>query len=1035
MHFTVEMDRNSFGWLPALLDAKRQLEEELEKSGMEYNQKLQETKAVRLASVRPRAQTPELRFALLALADDEDLPVINRQTNKAFTQSRSLGLALLVCLVFFSGTASKAQVLATQFKTALHPRVFATDSDRASLLEKIRDVPWAHELFTGMKTQVDQILAASEGDRGYLPSRLQMNWEVGKRYTDFYTKGNFIPIRKGDAPFPTVRVTFARAATGSTPLCSYDRLTPYGDGPLPELVNGKWVQIPFADTGLGTETLNQAILTEAYRASILYYLTGEKKYGQFAADIWWTFVRGASYQKQVNPDEDYDANGFLSWETLGDSRHFATVALTYDFLYKYLQNEYFTAPEFTTGLPAERWAPPQPGGRQWANERIHIMFEKFIDNKLQRGGGLIGNWNLNEQQSAELYALAMDDDDAYPDHRGREYYVSKLIYGPSSRSHGALIDVAAANIDPATGLWPEAPGGYGQGSLSQLVRFGFWYWKNGIGVLMHNPLIYKGALSFPEIAFPNGMSTNYGDSSYQPIHAEEAEEMVAYARATEDAKTEQTFTALLRLSGPRRFDSEYYEPLFFYVPELESTSLTLNYPRTSYSVPLSLIFERNLSDTPEDALAYTVHGFGKDIGHRQPNGMDMELYGRGEVVVFNPGQGHDYWSDDHVRYQSRSAGHNDVIPNGLAAEIDMPQNLEVMHADPALVPGKNPKVQVSPDFQFTDTFDDYKTSGGEADQRRVMGIVRLSKTSGYYVDIFRSRMKSAPDVQHDYIVHCLGSTLSLMAQDGKELPEKSVLFTKQSGPGYDYFSDVRQIPAAADTAAIFDTGYKDIHLKALYPGSPGRSIFAVHAPPMWRTNIADVRTEKTSAVILRQSGEAWQHPFIAIYEPFGNGVNSVVQSAKLATTEVSGDFVAIEVRHTDGTDLVLNATSVNALHRSGAAVFQGSYGVTSARDDGSVVLYLGSGKELSNGGIGLNFISGEHAASVVASGKGKSWAVRYSSEADFQLFLPKTTCSDAQKYLLHTSTSQHDIEGKFVRDGIQLDLPGALDAAITCENK
>ena len=47
------------------------------------------------------------------------------------------------------------------------------------------------------------------------------------------------------------------------------------------------------------------------------------------------------------------------------------------------------------------------------------MFEKFIDNKLQRGGGLIGNWNLNEQQSAELYALAMDDDDSYPDHRGR----------------------------------------------------------------------------------------------------------------------------------------------------------------------------------------------------------------------------------------------------------------------------------------------------------------------------------------------------------------------------------------------------------------------------------------------------------------------------------------------------------------------------------------------------------------------------------------------------------------------------------------
>lgn len=663
------------------------------------------------------------------------------------------------------------------------------------------------------------------------------------------------------------------------------------------------------------------------------------------------------------------------------------------------------------------------------------MFEKFIENKLQRGGGLIGNWNLNEQQSAELYALAMDDDDAYPDHHGREYYVSKLIYGPSSRSHGALIDVAAANIDPATGLWPEAPGGYGQGSLAQLVRLSFWYWKNGIGVLMHNPLIYKGALSFPEIAFPNGISTNYGDSSYQPIHAEEAEEMIAYARAIGDAKTEQTFTALLNLSGGRRFDSEYYQPLFFYVPELGSTSLSLTYPRTSYSVPLSLIFERNLSDTPDDALAYTVHGFGKDIGHRQPNGMDMELYGRGEVVVFNPGQGHDYWSDDHTRYQSRSAGHNDVIPNGLAAELNMPQNLQVMHADPALVPGEDPKIQVSPDFQFTDTSDDYKTSGGEADQRRVMGIVRLSKTSGYYVDIFRSKMQSAPDAQHDYIVHCLGSELAVMAQDGEQLAWKPDLFTRDTGPGYDYFTDVRQFPATGNTEAIFDVGYKGIHLKAFYPGFSGRTLFAVHAPPMWRTNLASLRTEKTSAIILRQSGEAWRRPFIAIYEPFGNGVNSVVQSAKLLSDEGSDNFIAVEVKHAKGTDLIFDATSNQALHRNGAATFQGSYGVTSLRNDGTVILYLGSGKEISDQGIGLSFTNGEHAASIIASGKDRGWNVKYSSEADFQLLLPDTACGDERRYLLHTPAIQHEMEGKVVTDGIQLNLPGALDAEITCGSK
>ena len=946
---------------------------------------------------------------------------------------RCLRLFLLFCGVFCPGAATRAQVVAAQFKTAAHPRVFATAADRASLLEKVRDVPWARDLFTGLQTHIDQILTLSEGERGFLPSRLQMNWEAGKRYTDFYTRGNFIPLRKGDAPFPTVRVAYGRAATGSTPACAYDRLTPYGDGTLPKLVDGQWALIPFTETGLGAENINQAILMEAYRAAILFYLTGEKKYAQFSADILWTFVRGASYQKQVNPDEEYDANGFLSWETLGDSRRFATVALTYDFLFNYLQNEYFTAPEFATGLPGERWAPPQPGGKDWANQRIHIMFEKFIDNKLQRGGGLIGNWNLNEQQSAELYALAMDDDDSYPDQHGREYYVSKLIYGPSTRSHGALIEVAGANIDPATGLWPEAPGGYGQRSLAQLVRFSFWYWKNGIDVLIRNPLIAKGALSFPEIAFPNGISTNYGDSSYQPIHSEEAEEMIAYARATGDKTTEQTFTALLKLSGPRRFDSEYYEPLFFYVPELQATSLTLSYPRVSYSVPLSLIMERNLSGRPEDALAYSVHGFGKNIGHRQANGMDMELYGRGEVLAFNPGQGHDYWSDDHIRYQSRSAGHNDVIPNGLAAEENMPQNLEVMHAEPALSPGDHPGIQISNNFQFTDTFDDYKTSGGEADQRRVMGIVRLSKTSGYYVDIFRSKMKSAPDVRHDYIFHCLGSTLSVTAQDGKELPWTPVRFERETGPGYDYFTKVRQFPATGDTEAVFDIGYKDTHMKALYPGFSGRSLFAVHAPSMWRTNIVPLRTNGTSGVILRQTGEAWQRPFIAIYEPFGNGAPSVVQSARLATSDVSGDFLAVEVRHTKGTDLILSATRTNELHRSGATAFQGSYGVTSIANDGAVTLYLGSGKALSNAEIGLNFTSGEHTASVVASGKGRDWAVRYSSDADFQLFLPKTACSYEQTYLLRTVSTQHDIEGKVVGDGIQLDLPGALDSEITCK--
>ena len=79
-----------------------------------------------------------------------------------------------------------------------------------------------------------------------------------------------------------------------------------------------------------------------------------------------------------------------------------------------------------------------------------------------------------------LYALALDEDFTYQDGKGRAYYVNKLVYGPTTEHHGAYLDVLRANISPTTGLWPEAPGGYGQGSIGQLVRFGFIYYKNGL---------------------------------------------------------------------------------------------------------------------------------------------------------------------------------------------------------------------------------------------------------------------------------------------------------------------------------------------------------------------------------------------------------------------------------------------------------------------------------------------------------------------------------------------------------------------------
>ena len=202
-------------------------------------------------------------------------------------------------------------------------------------------------------------------------------------------------------------------------------------------------------------------------------------------------------------------------------------------IYNYLHQEYFDLEQFTKGISGEMWAPAHTEGKEWALQRFEIMFKRLIENKLNRGGALHGNWNTNEHQSAMLYALALDADTSYADGKGRAYYVNKLIYGPTTDTHGAYVDVLRANVSPATGLWPEAPAGYGQGSISQLIRFGFIYYKNGIDLLSKDPLLNKMSGSMPQMLFPNGYVTNYGDASYAGINTDQLELMMAYSKRKE----------------------------------------------------------------------------------------------------------------------------------------------------------------------------------------------------------------------------------------------------------------------------------------------------------------------------------------------------------------------------------------------------------------------------------------------------------------------------------------------------------------------
>ncbi len=884
----------------------------------------------------------------------------------------------ICCLFAFAWVACQSNVT--------HPHIFVTTEDREDILQKIEQADWAKRIFNELKAEVDPILAIHRNDPSYVISRMQMHWEPGKRYTRFYTDGNFVTRREGNAKYPTVRITYGRAASNSVPLAPLDKMISYSDGSLTkpkgtelgivkltESPNNQlsklgssleYDTVPFTQTGLGVETVNRGFVQLAWKSAILYYLTQEEPYAKLAADIVWTIVRGAAQQEQLNPDweKDHDGvcmNGYLSFETLGDTRHFATLPLAYDMIYNYLRDVYFDLPQFTQGIEGEWWAPAHTEGKEWAWGCFETMFKRLIENKLNRGGGLHGNWNMNEQQSAMLYALALESDTCYADGKGREYYVNKLIYGPTTPSHGAYIDVLRANISPVTGLWPEAPAGYGQGSSEQLIRFGYIYYKNGIDLLGKDSLLRKVPGAMPQMMFPNGYITNIGDASYSTMSTSQIELMMAYAHDKGDGELLKQMAGYMKFAKQRNLDNEFYHSLFFYLPEVPETEGIPQLSRTSYSSVYSCIIGRNNASNPRDALAFSLAGFGKDMGHRQPNGLTMELYGRGHILAPDQGIGADYWSRDTHEYKVNVAGHNTVSPNGKGADNNMPQNIELLYAEPAIVEGGEPESELTTERQFVEVLNHFYTSEVKADQRRALAIVRTSPETGYYVDIFRSDVVDDMDYYHDYIYHNMGIASEFFDAEGKPMELAGKSLDGQSGKGYSFFTTLGSKVEEGCFHADFHLGIDSTHMRMFMPQGKGRTIYQLSSPHNHRYYVPDLRQQPVPAVLVRQEGEAWNQPFIAVYEPYGNGVEAQICSVCTDDTDMQSGIAKLSVTSKQRTDYIIHSVHPNVEAHYRDIRFKGTFVVLSVENGEVSSVYMVDGRELHTQGLNVTSTSGE----------------------------------------------------------------------------
>ena len=100
---------------------------------------------------------------------------------------------ILVTFILWIGCMSAVQA-------QQHPCVYVSPADRASVLQKVKNEPWAGEAFAAIRSKVEKYVDRHQTDPEWITSRLAMYWKDGERYTQCYLKKQNWDYGEGNAP-------------------------------------------------------------------------------------------------------------------------------------------------------------------------------------------------------------------------------------------------------------------------------------------------------------------------------------------------------------------------------------------------------------------------------------------------------------------------------------------------------------------------------------------------------------------------------------------------------------------------------------------------------------------------------------------------------------------------------------------------------------------------------------------------------------------------------------------------------------------
>ena len=814
-------------------------------------------------------------------------------------------------------------------QTVVRPMIWVKPADKAAILNKIATQPWAKTYYDGFKARTDVDVKSHQADAKAYLGKMPLDW-----------------AKQVDGKIP--------------PFITMDVVSKYRDE--------RGALMHYIRTGID--------------AGILYFLTDDERYGQCSADILHTVIEGLG---QLTPnDEGHNGGGLLYPDDhLREAREIGSaVPILYDFAYPFLAKG------------GQVFDVAQGKKRAFSEQHAEAVFKTYIRLALEHG--IVDcNWPILESPSLVGNTLALNNEAERNEFL--QYYLTK-----NTPHQDALLKVGKF-YETHGGNWPESTNYSGAvADLSTYLMALLTKYDPSLHLGNTYPQIPLALTTTYYLTYPNKDEMILFGDGHRNCHTDyDGFETAYYLGQLDNSDVlKKEFGALINsglaskqyqrpvVASTNRAGEVYNEPiaLLWFSPTIAGEVKEYPLPTTDALPFAGVALQRNLSTTNNEKDALMGFVGGASFVHGHASGMNMELYGRGQVLGSKAGRG-TYTTDLHENYYRVFAGHNTVIVNGASEGSGGWANLGMNRVETVAVEPAIRKKPVSTDYSFsTSRFVDDKGDKAEATQERTLAIIRTSPTTGYYVDVFRSK-SALPNQFHDYVYHNVGDRLNFDVTDAKfQLRPDPARYQASAAkpwknnrtarhPGWHFFTDVETSGTFAGpvdaTFVAHKLGATPIAMKLFIPGNAQRDYTKVMAPPTSEA-AKPYDSQPTPTLVMRQTGDAWTNPFVVVYESHegtGSGAGSV-QSVKSITQ--NGAFKGLEIKSMVAgkavTQLVLSLEKDDAQFTDAklGLSFTGRYAVATLSDKGELrSVYMGDGERFSYGKTVITTTTGKPTAAFV----------------------------------------------------------------------